>query len=558
MIIMIVLTSVVSYINLDTLNKDVQAMDRKAVQPTAILQEMNQSFMEAVMDVQMIVWKNQVNYNAEDVAIMAKAVTDSTTKNLQLLGEYEKTDLTEREKTLAKAYEDQMAAYRIQRDRAVDAAKAGDFRQATQFMDQSQTELTKTQAALQSLIDETAKAADAIKTSAAADYNWAHKAVLILAIVGILLALVISTFIGTVISRGIKSINQRAVAFEKGDFSAEIPRGFLMRKDEIGMLAHSFQGIIKNMQNLLRQALETAENMSASSEELSASTEEVAAQGQSISATTEQIAAGMEESSAATEEVLASGTQIGKGAEALSGKAQEGYHLVKDIEQRAEQLKTNAERSRNEAVSIYRQKEEGIKKAIAEGEVVKEIDLMAKTISDIAGQTNLLALNAAIEAARAGEQGKGFAVVAEEVRKLAEQSSETVTGIQDVIGKVQAAFANLSQNAGEILSFIDEKVNPDYEASVQTGVDYAKDADAVRRLVESFASTSTEMVTAIGQINAAIQSVTTSVTEATTSSQEISNTVNETAKGMEQVAKVAQSQAELAQTLNGLVRQFKI
>jgi methyl-accepting chemotaxis protein len=58
-------------------------------------------------------------------------------------------------------------------------------------------------------------------------------------------------------------------------------------------------------------------------------------------------------------------------------------------------------------------------------------------ISQIAGQTNLLALNAAIEASRAGESGKGFAVVADETRRLAEQSSKMVKGINEIIGDIK-------------------------------------------------------------------------------------------------------------------------
>ena len=184
----------------------------------------------------------------------------------------------------------------------------------------------------------------------------------------------------------------------------------------------------------------------------------------------------------------------------------EGSNNATKSKERATEVQRKGKLSVEETRRLYDEKKQKGLKAIEDGKIVENIKVMADTIANISEQTNLLALNAAIEAARAGEQGKGFAVVAEEVRKLAEQSSQAVASIQDTIVKVQGAFKNLSDNSKDVLSFINENVDPQFESMKNMGDEYYNDAEFVTNMSDEIAAMSEELTATINQVSEAVQS----------------------------------------------------
>ena len=291
----------------------------------------------------------------------------------------------------------------------------------------------------------------------------------------------------------------RRVAVLSNDEIADLGNGINLFMDKLQQILKMIIENTNHMENVVREVGESVATSNDSATDLSAMTEELSATMQDVGHSVS---------------VINNNTENVRGdVEMIAHKSGEINEFSKEMKANADKMESDARNNldkTNETIGIIL---EGLGKAIEDSHSVGQVTSLTDEILNISSQTNLLALNASIEAARAGEAGKGFAVVADEIRGLADSSRETANRIQQINSVVVAAVNNLSDNANELVGYIQNAILPEFEAFVESGVKYRDNASYIENAMQEFTAKTDMLKKNIDEIALSISAITTAVDE---------------------------------------------
>lgn len=245
------------------------------------------------------------------------------------------------------------------------------------------------------------------------------------------------------LTRPIVHLSKAAQQVSSGDLTAEIPER--RTQDELAVLYDAFRAMVVNLRSIVNDISDSTRTTSQNAQSLSEAITQAAEQIEMMSEAVDHIAVGVEEQKETSQHSLITADEMlndfqrmhtqSIGMTEMSGQMERSVDHTKQtfsyLMKGMDELTVSHNRSRD--IMVLLEKE------------ASDIEAITQSVKNIAEETALLALNASIEAARAGEEGAGFAVVAQQIRKLSDESTQSVHQINELISRVQQRIRDTAQ-----------------------------------------------------------------------------------------------------------------
>jgi methyl-accepting chemotaxis protein len=462
--------------------------------------------------------------NKESYSEQITNLSNDITKQVEYL---EKTATTADAKKFIKEFGDTRAVFRPIIAQILSFSKTGKDAEAKALYEGKAVDAARAeQAVIDKWIDFNTQLAKDAAGENSATASRVELFTLVFAILSVLLAVGLGIFISRIITVPLKRSVEFAQAVAGGDLTHRLD---MQREDEIGVLSNALNGMVEELREVITKMTAASDTVSSAATQLSASSEQMATGTEEVAAQVGTVATAGEEMAATSMEIAQNCSMAAESSKRASDSAMTGAAIVTQTVSLMDQI---AQRVKDSATTVE-----------SLGSRSDQIGEIIGTIEDIADQTNLLALNAAIEAARAGEQGRGFAVVADEVRALAERTTNATKEIGQMIKAIQ------SETKGAV-DIMEEGVK-----DVESGTaEAAKSGQALQDILDQINTVSMQ----VSQMATAAEQQTATTTEISSNMQQITDVIQDTARGAEESASAAGQLAKMAEELQALAGHFKL